>query len=89
MERALAMGRWGRAEPQPAADPLVEPAPDLPQTVEPATREEGRLWVAGSTSAPDRVDARGRNGRLLGQPKSRKARKPRAAAESGAPQWRL
>ncbi len=85
MEQALAMGRWGRVESPPAEDLGGTPAPNVPQIFEPVTRPQATLPVEGSTSAPHVVDARGRSGRALGQPKSREPRKPRAAAVSRAP----
>ena len=88
IERALEMVPWGKvARASAVVDPSAEPelAPNLPQAVEPVTHQEARSGVAGSSGAPDAVDADGRPGRPLGHGKTRTPGKPRASATKPAP----
>jgi len=85
IEHALEMGRWGK--PAETADPgqSANLAPNVPQTIEPATHGAARRRVDGSTAAPDAVDTGGRNGRPLGQDETRKTSKARASSRLSAP----
>jgi integrase len=88
IEQALEMRRWGKPTTEVGPADLiagVELAPNLPQTVEPATRELERRGVEGSTDAPDAVDAAGRSGRAAGQGKTRSARNSGASPGKVAP----